>query len=172
MMSRHRIARGAGTLAAARQDVGADEAADATCAGDDGVPTSCIRPARIETVSPNVGALPFTRRVERYLGLLVHVAVPEGGLRDTTTRCRLTPGGEPASRQEQNVGRAALHLQGWSDELGIVLLSDHIPGQPTELLKGALRPSRDKRGEHPSRLTAEGLDSVNGSTRNEDQRSR
>jgi len=58
------------TLAAASGDVGAHEAADATCAGDDGVADIASRfsgaYSGTETLSPDVGAISFTRRVERY----------------------------------------------------------------------------------------------------------
>ena len=54
------------TREAASEDVGADEAADATCAGDDGG-AEIASPADegTETASLIVGAILFTRRVER-----------------------------------------------------------------------------------------------------------
>jgi hypothetical protein len=54
------------TREAASEDVGADEAADATCAGDDGG-AEIASPADegTETVSPGVGAILFTRRGAR-----------------------------------------------------------------------------------------------------------
>jgi hypothetical protein len=52
------------TPEAASEDVGADEAADATCVGDDGV-AEVASPADegTETVSLGVGAILLTRRV-------------------------------------------------------------------------------------------------------------
>jgi hypothetical protein len=48
-------------------NVGADAAADATYSGDDDVADILFPAGEVtETGSPAVGAIPFTRRVERY----------------------------------------------------------------------------------------------------------
>ncbi len=62
------------TLAAASENVGADEAAGATCVGDDGGRHRVSADEGTETVSRGVGAISFTRRVERYAGLYTFIA--------------------------------------------------------------------------------------------------